>query len=143
MHIGFNMFALHSFGVSLCYEMGPTDFLTMYLSSSVFASLCSRLWRVARRDFRPSLGASGALMSMIAYTAMSRPDAQVGIIFLPGSFPISYGLYGLVTFDLVCLLLRKSFLDHAGHLGGVAFGLLFWKYKLDFEKQLRKLMKQK
>lgn len=53
----------------------------------------------------PSLGASGAIYSTVILSAFAFPDAQVALVFPPTpSFPIQYGLGGMVLLDCIGIL---------------------------------------
>ena len=50
----------------------------------------------------PSLGASGAIYSTVVISALAFPDAEVSLVFPPTpSFPIEYGVGGLVLLDCI------------------------------------------
>ena len=53
----------------------------------------------------PSLGASGAIYSTVLISALAFPDAEVALVFPPTpSFPIEYGVGGLVLLDCIGVL---------------------------------------
>jgi rhomboid-like protein len=53
----------------------------------------------------PSLGASGAIYSTVIMSTLAFPDAEVSLVFPPTpSFPIQYGVGGLVLLDCVGIL---------------------------------------
>jgi rhomboid-like protein len=105
--------------------------LTIFLGGAVFSSLVSHLFKLALLDISPSLGASGGVFALVAATTYLNPNSRLAIIFFPFiDFSAGTLLPVLVTFDVVgCLALaarRRLFgLDHAAHLGGVAFGTIF------------------
>lgn len=77
----------------------------------------------------PSLGASGAIYSTVIISTLAFPDAEVALVFPPTpSFPIEYGVGGLVLLDCIGVLRGWRFFDHYAHLGGVAFGALYYMY---------------
>ncbi|CEH12907.1 Integral membrane protease of the rhomboid family involved in different forms of regulated intramembrane proteolysis [Ceraceosorus bombacis] len=79
-----------------------------------------------------SLGSSGFAYSLLVMNALAFPDAQVGLIFLPMiSFPIAQGVLGLVALDVVGVLRGWRMFDHWAHLGGAAFGYLYFKHGND------------
>ena len=128
LHFSFNMFALWSFGVPLVEKLGKEHFLSIYLSSAVFSSLTSAIYKVLIKSPNPSLGASGALFAMLGIFGTLFPDRQLQLIFLPNfTFSAENGIKGLATFDacgmLAGFLLKNVFLDHAAHLGGLLFGV--------------------
>ncbi len=53
----------------------------------------------------PSLGASGAIYSTVIMSTLAFPDAEVSLVFPPTpSFPIQYGVGGLVLLDCIGIL---------------------------------------
>jgi len=53
----------------------------------------------------PSLGASGAIYSTVVMSTLAFPDAEVSLVFPPTpSFPIEYGVGGLVLLDCIGVL---------------------------------------
>jgi len=77
----------------------------------------------------PSLGASGAVMTVLAAVCTKAPEAKLGIIFLPMiTFSAIKALQALVAIDATGLLLGWRFFDHAAHLGGAIFGIWYVSY---------------
>jgi rhomboid-like protein len=95
----------------------------------------------------PSLGASGAIYASVSLTALAFPDAVISLIFPPTHpIPIQWGVGGLVLLDVVGLLrgwrcvrvpaqmgllahnFMYSLFDHAAHLAGAGFGVLYYYY---------------
>eukprot|EP01080_Neovahlkampfia_damariscottae_P004478 gene4478-7859_t len=129
LHFGFNMYALMSFGETIHRSLGREYFLSAYISSGIFASLISQIFRVILTRPALSLGASGSLMFLLGFTALLAPNAEIGLIFLPGiSFPISYGTMGIVCFDILGVLFKWRGFDHFAHLGGILYSLLYFKF---------------
>nr|CAG4644030.1 EOG090X07NR [Lepidurus arcticus] len=128
-HLGANMYVLHSFASWAAHAMGKEHFTAFYLSAGVIASFVSLVHKVALGSAGLSLGASGALMGVVAYVCTRYPDVQLSILFLPQiSFSADTALKALIIFDAAGLLLRWRMLDHAAHLGGAFFGL-WWAYR--------------
>ena len=81
----------------------------------------------AQSAIRPELGASGALYGVVVLSALTQPDANIGLILVPGlEFPIGYGVLGLVTMDTIGLLRGWQTFGHAAHLSGAAFGAAYF-----------------
>ncbi|KAI0272754.1 hypothetical protein BC834DRAFT_817520 [Gloeopeniophorella convolvens] len=77
----------------------------------------------------PSLGASGAIYGTVIISALAFPDAEVSLVFPPTpSFSIQYGVGGLVLLDCIGVLRGWRLFDHYAHLGGAAFGALYYTY---------------
>ena len=123
----------------------------MYLSAAMGSSLASQAWKVlvGREEMLhiPSLGASGAIMSLLGATA-HRKDMSVGLIFFPGiHVPADVAVTGMAAIDAYFLLFKSatSKFDHAAHLGGSAFGYIYFLYIPDLlwrkKRQILKLDK--
>ncbi|XP_022176354.1 presenilins-associated rhomboid-like protein, mitochondrial [Myzus persicae] len=132
VHFCFNMYALHTFcrGVIQPWgEMGPEEFTAMYISGCVVSSLASIIFRRSFKFPGNSLGASGAILSVVGYFSLSNPDQKLGIIFLPNiQFDAIHALFGIISLDIMGLLLKWQMFDHAAHLGGTLFGMFWYKY---------------
>ncbi|CAL1547810.1 unnamed protein product [Lymnaea stagnalis] len=132
-HLFVNMYVLWSFATVTVNLLGFEQFAAFYLSAgtiSSFASMaCSKL---LKRPSAVSVGASGAIMGLIGAVCVTYPNAQLGVAFISEIFPHSFsadsGLKAIVAFDVLGLVMGWRFLDHAGHLGGVLFGILYTKY---------------
>ncbi|XP_046647884.1 presenilins-associated rhomboid-like protein, mitochondrial isoform X2 [Daphnia pulicaria] len=128
LHFGANMYVLYSFMNATTHYMGKEQFLAFYLSAGVISSLASHIFKTALRMPGISLGASGAIMGVLAYFCSQHPDALLQIAFIPGfTFTADSGLKALLCFDTVGLIMRWKLFDHAAHLGGAMFGL-FWSH---------------
>jgi len=126
LHYGFNMFALWSFGHVVHEFLDREQFLAMYASAGVIASLCSHLLR--RRASYASLGASGALYALMGALAAQRPEAQVGIVFLPWSASVGTFLPVLLVVEAAALGLFRSPLDHIAHISGALCGYAYMQW---------------
>merc|ERR1719347_586805 len=85
LHLGCNMMVLHSFmptGVAL---LGKEQFLAVYLNAGVISSFASMVYKVGMRSTSSSLGASGAICTVLAVFSVFFPDAKLrlSILFLP------------------------------------------------------------
>lgn len=161
-HFLFNNIALWSFGGSALFlaarqqnisgnipESWPgTHFLAFFAVAGVFASMTSHIGnafrfqtvlrtyglQAAKKFGRVgSVGSSGAIWALIAMTACVNPDSGISLIFLPFfSFPIKYGVAGLLALDVVGLVRGWRLFDHVAHLGGAFFGFAYYQYGLRF-----------
>ena len=123
MHFGFNMFALWSFGGMMLNYLPSEQFIATYLSAGVLTSFGSLCISVLRRSSLPSLGASGAVLTLAAMTAATEPNLNFALIFFPWlAFPAKTMLAGIVALDMTGLVLRWGVFDHAAHLAGSALG---------------------
>uniref|UniRef100_A0A8C6WSE4 rhomboid protease n=1 Tax=Neogobius melanostomus TaxID=47308 RepID=A0A8C6WSE4_9GOBI len=152
IHMMANMYVLWTFSSGLVSLLGKEQFIAFYLSAGVMSSMVSYMCKTATGRFHPSLGASGAVMAVLAAVCTKVPEAKLGIIFLP-MVTLSAGnvLKALVAFDAAGLILGWRFFDHAAHLGGALFGVwyvadghrLIWRKREPFVKLWHNLEKTK
>jgi membrane associated rhomboid family serine protease len=134
LHILFNMGALWMFGPEVERRMGKLFFLILYFVGGIVSAWSFVLEYWIRCDFswlalayRPEaiVGASGAVMSIIAAFTVIRPDVNVYLFFIP--YPIK-AFKALIIFCLISFLLLfvpfVSFIGHSAHLGGALAGYL-------------------
>ncbi|RWS08240.1 presenilins-associated rhomboid-like protein: mitochondrial, partial [Dinothrombium tinctorium] len=123
-HMAINMYVLNSFAVATSYTFKCEEFLAFYLSAGVFSSFFSRFVKSLRGISKRSLGASGAVLGLVACTCIMYPQSKLGIVFIPNvSFSAQNALIGIILVDIAGILFRWRFIDHAAHLGGTLFGV--------------------
>ncbi|XP_044291982.1 presenilins-associated rhomboid-like protein, mitochondrial [Varanus komodoensis] len=129
MHMAVNMYVLWSFSTSIVALLGREQFLAVYLSAGVISTFASYAWKTATGRFGPSLGASGAIMTILASVCMKIPEAKLAILFLPMfTFTAGNALKAIIALDSAGLVLGWKFFDHAAHLGGALFGIWYVAY---------------
>ncbi|XP_057684953.1 presenilins-associated rhomboid-like protein, mitochondrial [Corythoichthys intestinalis] len=142
-HMAANMYVLWSFSTSAVSMLGREQFVAVYLSAGVISTFCSYVCKMATGRFGPSLGASGAIMTILAAVCTKIPEAKLAIIFLPMfTFSAANALKAIIAMDTAGLILGWRFFDHAAHLGGAMFGIwyilfgheLIWKNREPFVK---------
>ncbi|XP_056139911.1 presenilins-associated rhomboid-like protein, mitochondrial isoform X1 [Lampris incognitus] len=142
-HMAANMYVLWSFSTSAVSMLGKEQFTAVYLSAGVVSTFVSYVCKVFSGRTGPSLGASGAIMTVLAAVCTKIPEAKLAIIFLPMyTFTAGNALKAIVALDSAGLLLGWRFFDHAAHLGGALFGIwyilygheLIWKNREPFVK---------
>lgn len=127
-HLFANMFVLYSFSTGTVANMGKEQFLGFYLASGVIASYASYLYKVIVSRPGLSLGASGAIMGVLGYTCTKYPDLELNIIFLPFfTFKAATAIKVIMGIDAAGVLMGWKLFDHAAHLGGALFGII-WSY---------------
>ncbi|KAF1383892.1 hypothetical protein PFLUV_G00136550 [Perca fluviatilis] len=104
-------------------------YFTSNPASSVISTMVSYMCKTATGRLHPSLGASGAVMAVLAAVCAKVPEAKLGIIFLPMiTFTAGSALKVLVAIDTAGLILGWRLFDHAAHLGGALFGVWYVAY---------------
>ncbi len=122
-HILFNMYALWMFGVVLERVWGPKKFLIFYLVCGLAAGVA----QMFAMDVNGSaVGASGAIMGLLAAFAYLFPDTKFYI--LPFPFPIK-AKFMVAIYAAIDLFggLHPGAADniaHFAHLGGMVMGFI-------------------
>ncbi|KAG9204616.1 hypothetical protein G6514_000400 [Epicoccum nigrum] len=135
MHLGFNMLTFWSLGRMLCaMPVTPGQFTLVVLGSGLAGNL---LWLAHQQlqeqagKYRPAraLGFSGAVTGTVTAAACFLPREKIGVfgvINMPmWMFVVGYGIY-----DGYYLNGENTQVAHAGHLGGMAFGLVYYFLRL-------------
>ena len=145
-HILFNMIALFWFGVTLETMYGQREFLLFYLAGAIISGLAHVGLGLLTGSGVAAIGASGAVMAVLMLFAIHYPRHTIRIFwFFPLEVRWIVVLY--VIYDLHPLLLAlagdqfQSGVAHAAHLGGLAFGFVYWKFDLQLERYWDKLPK--
>ena len=132
-HILFNMLFLCWFGQRLERMYGSTEFLLFYLVAAVCASLAYVALAYYNGSKLPAIGASGAIMAVMMVYVIFYPYEQFLLFwFIPVPLWALLGLYVLYDLHPVLLALAGDRMftgvAHASHLGGLAFGFLYWRF---------------
>ncbi|HET7119398.1 MAG TPA: rhomboid family intramembrane serine protease [Hanamia sp.] len=123
LHILFNMYALWLFGAPLERQWGGKKFLIFYFVCGIAAGLTELLFV----SNAPSLGASGAIMGLLAAFAMSFPNVEFYILPIP--FPIKAKYLALIYAGIDVFGQFSGFggnIAHFAHLGGLAMGFILY-----------------
>ncbi len=149
-HILFNMLALWMFGRVLENVWGAKRFLFFYLICGVGAAAlhlgiqyfrCEQLLNAMLANdvtafqhyqgaLAPALGASGAIMGVMAGFAMLFPNTELFIMLIPVPIKAKWAVLGFVAIDLFSGISRISGdnIAHFAHLGGALTGFLIVLY---------------
>lgn len=145
LHFAVNMYALYSFSNISTMLLGPEQLIGMFISAGTVSSFVSIAHRLMTKKWTPSLGASGAILGVVAYVCIKQPDSRLLLFFIP--IAAGNAIKAIIAFDTVGLLARWSFIDHAAHLGGTLFGVwyamygeqLFYKHRREIVGRWHKL----
>lgn len=129
-HLLFNAFALFIFGPAVERRLGGPAFLLYYLycvvGAAAFALIVDKFSPVP-----PFIGASGGIMGLLLAYATFFPDQELIAFPIPVPIRARTMVILLAIFDACgVLFLRDLFhtgLAHEAHLGGLAFGWLFFR----------------
>jgi membrane associated rhomboid family serine protease len=131
-HILFNMFGLWMFGRVLENVWGPKRFLLFYLICGVGAAAAHLAVQYFTGGYSAAVGASGAIMGILAAFAYLFPNTELYLMFIPIPIKAKWAVLGMVLLDLVGGVgqVTGDNIAHFAHLGGAATGfilVLIWK----------------
>ena len=131
-HLLFNMISFYMFGelienqLTLNYGafLGKIHFLIIYLVGALTATIWPYIRNSENINYI-SVGASGAVSSVLFASMLWNPTMEVGIIILPFYIPsyIFAPLY--LAFEYWSLKRGKSNIAHDAHIGGAIFGICY------------------
>ena len=133
-HILFNMLTLSIFGGPVESRLGSFRFAALYLLGGLAAAFafCGQAWweagfslQVLQGNTQEIVGASGAVLAVVAAFAVYYPDARLFIFPLP--FPIRARkavLFFIVLSVGFMSVPALSFIGHSAHIGGLVAGYL-------------------
>jgi membrane associated rhomboid family serine protease len=137
-HILFNMLMLYWFGTRLERMYGSLEFLLFYLTAALCGSIAYVALALYTGSNTPAIGASGAVMGvMMLYVIFYPHETFMLFWFIPVPLWVLLSLYVLYDLHPVLLALAGdrffTGVAHAGHLGGLLFGYLYWQFGLRLE----------
>jgi len=130
-HLSFNMISLYFLGSFLetqwSFEfglMGNYYFILLYFGGALIATI----WPYYRNSENPgyrSLGASGAVSSVVFATMLWYPQLELYLMFIP--IPIKAYILGPLYLAVEYYSMKRggTGVAHDAHLGGALFGILF------------------
>ncbi|MBP7734773.1 MAG: rhomboid family intramembrane serine protease [Spirochaetes bacterium] len=146
LHIFLNMYALLIFGIPVEQAWGSRRFLFYYLFTGIGAGITILVINTVLGGVNyitPTIGASGAVFGLLLAFGMLFPDAEILLFFIiPMRAKFLVLLYGGIELYSLIGTGGQSPISHAGHLGGIIFGLLFFlilrKRGLGFKSKILK-----
>jgi membrane associated rhomboid family serine protease len=125
-HLLFNMFSLWIFGRILENVWGPKRFLMFYLLCGIGAAALHLLIQDLTGSGAPTVGASGAIMGLMAAFAYLFPNTELYIMFIPVPVKAKWAVLGYAAIDLFGGVANFSGdnIAHFAHLGGALTGFI-------------------
>jgi len=125
-HVLFNMLGLFIFGREVEGIYGRAEFFRVYLTMIVVSGVAFLITQWVAGSSAHGLGASGAVMGMMALFVCHFPRRM---IYIWGVFPVPAivlgGLY--ILQDLFATISKTDNIAHTAHLAGAAFGYLYYR----------------
>lgn len=133
-HILFNMFSLWMFGRVLENVWGPKRFLFFYLACGIGAAAVHLVVQYLMQGFGLTVGASGAIMGIVAAFGYLFPNTELFLFFIPFPVKAKWMVLGYIAIDLFGGIANSAGdnVAHFAHLGGALTGfilVLFWNKK--------------
>jgi membrane associated rhomboid family serine protease len=126
-HILVNMLMLWWFGRQVEDSLGSREFLLLYLTAGVLASLAFCFTYALGFNGPRALGASGAVAAVLMLSACYFPGQIIYLFFLI-PVPVWFILLLMIASDGYSLLSRQQDgVASAAHLGGLLFGYLYYR----------------
>ncbi|MCR4764696.1 MAG: rhomboid family intramembrane serine protease [Bacteroidaceae bacterium] len=129
MHLLFNMLWLYWFGQLFLYFFSARHLRGLYLLGGLCGALLYLFaysifpFFTPYADYTFMVGASAAVLAIVAAVAYREPDYRVNLILL-GSMPLKYFALIVIGLDLLFITTDNAG-GHIAHLGGALGGLLF------------------
>ncbi|MCW3076779.1 MAG: Rhomboid family protein [Bacteroidetes bacterium] len=136
LHLAFNCLALFSFGLSLEENIFPRLFdeklgklyYLILFTGGIYAASITEYLRNKNNPEYSSLGASGAISSVMFCWIMLVPKATIGLFFIPMPGWIAGILLLGVSYFLIMRKKKSTYHDnisHESHFWGAIFGIVF------------------
>jgi len=129
-HIFLNMYALMLFGIPVEQLWGPKKFTFYYFFTGIGAGIVIfliNLFAGGTAAFIPTIGASGAVFGLLLAFGILFPDVELLIFFfIPMKAKYLVVMYGGIELMALISSGTNSNISHVGHLGGLAFGIVFF-----------------
>lgn len=130
LHLLFNGLALFFFGPTVERRLGGPAFLLYFLycvvGAAAFAAVLHRLYPVPA-----FIGASGGVVGVLLAYSVIHPDREILSFPIPVPIRVRTAVLILAIYDLCGVLFLRDLIGtgtaHEAHLGGLAFGWLFFR----------------
>jgi len=133
-HILFNMLTLSIFGGPVESRLGSARFAVLYLAGGLAAAFffLGQAWWEAGfsaaalgQNTQEIVGASGAVLAVVAAFAVYYPDARLFIFPIPFPIRARKAVIFFIVLSVVFLFVPAlSFIGHSAHIGGLVAGYL-------------------
>ena len=132
-HVILNMFMLWMFGAVIEQVFGARKFLFYYIFCGLGAAFIQELMQFvgAVPPYSCTVGASGAIYSLLIAFGMLFPEERMFIIPIPVPIKAKWMVLGSIIIEALTGLSDDG-VAHMAHLGGMLFGfllLVYWKHR--------------
>jgi membrane associated rhomboid family serine protease len=131
LHIFFNMLVFISFGPTVEKYLGKR-FIWFYIFAGLFAAA---LHTIVTNPTIPMIGASGAVLGVLAASAVIDPNIKVYPFFIPIPIKIKWIIPILLTLELIMGIVADDNVGHFAHIGGAIVGIIYISYLKYFKNE--------
>lgn len=126
-HLTVNMLTLFFFGPEVERELGTPQFFRFYIFCGIVSVLATIPPYVIYGRDAHVLGASGAVMGVLAAFVYLDPQRQVYLFPLPAPITALWMMIGIVAINIISSL-QGSSISVETHVGGMAAGYVYMKF---------------
>ncbi|KJE93682.1 hypothetical protein CAOG_04437 [Capsaspora owczarzaki ATCC 30864] len=130
MHLLMNMVGLYSFGLQVASYLSPARFLAVYFGAAGLGAAFELEYERRTQTRHSVIGASDAVLGLISLSVAMFPQSKASLFFLPIAIPTAIPLLGIVAYDLYRCATGVVYTASPAHLGGTAFGVLYYLLRL-------------
>jgi membrane associated rhomboid family serine protease len=123
-HILFNMFTLFMFGRIMENRWGSKRFLIFYFACGLGAAAAHLLVQSILGTYVSAIGASGAIMGVMAAFAYTYPNTELYVMLIPIPIKAKWAMLGLAAIDIFGGVAGSDNIAHFAHLGGALTGII-------------------
>jgi membrane associated rhomboid family serine protease len=120
-HLFLNMITLYFFADAVIDNLGPINFIIIYVGSLVLGSLLSFYFHKNEYHYS-AVGASGAVMGVIYASILLQPDSSLYMFFIPIPIPAYIFGIGYLLYTIYGMKKRIGNIGHDAHFGGAIGG---------------------
>ncbi|WGK64076.1 rhomboid family intramembrane serine protease [Croceiramulus getboli] len=120
-HLFFNMLTLYFFANVVIFNLGPINFLLIYLGSLILGNLLSFYFH--KDDYHYSaVGASGAVSGILYAAILLQPGMSLYLFFIPIPIPAYLFGIGYLLYSIWGMRAQNDNIGHDAHFGGAVGG---------------------
>jgi len=138
-HILFNMLWLWLLGKDVERAVGARKFVVLYFAGGIVAGLCWLGIEALRGSGGIAIGASGAVFAVLVAFPILYPDRRFFLFIKAAYFVIA-----IIAFEVILSVFNsQDGVAHVAHVGGAAFGFLFFKGVPGWDRMLHRYRRRR
>lgn len=122
-HLLFNMLTLYFFADVIINNLGPINFIIIYLISLLNGNVLTYFYHKKNLNYS-AVGASGAVSGVLFAAILLFPNMSLYIMFIPIPIPAYVVGIGYLAYTVFGMKKQLGNIGHSAHLGGAVAGLV-------------------